>query len=312
MGDFAHILTILRDASPWLVGATAIVVLVVVISKHREKMAKSVVDNHVFQLVQEIHEMLSTHCTEVTDALTGSKNASNQELGLLSKIASELVTLNARSSGEYISNENAKLIIRTQWAWCASETAKLLCNSIGNNNFRGNEELITRRLFRAWGKAAQAAQVSIKNFRGIKYPHERLFQEELPQIYQRIWGWAVPLYHAKRQSPTPAEEYTFKEVLDDLAERVINLFNKTIDAYFQVAEDIDVGDIYADEDPYAGAISGEVLVADDTSADTAAQVLRKFQEDEGSGQYEIQTVDDIAETMKQKKHVSRRHSDADS
>lgn len=314
MDDVINILTIFRDASPWVVLAGTVLGLVYLIIRHREKMSGNAYETAAHRQIEEIHSMLTTHCTEVATTLTGNSSASQQELALLNKIAAELINLNARTSTNYISPENSKLIILNQWTWCGSETAKLICNSISNNHFKGNEDLTARKVYRAWRKAAKDAQISITNFSGLKYPFRNLFDQYLPKIWAEIWQWALPLYHAQSKVRAVSDKFertrqveAFNERLQDLAERVEAVFAQIIEAHFRTAEDLDVGEVYAcSEEAYPANTTSnpEIQVAEDEEhIARAAAALRSFDEDESdeTPEYTPTTVESLVEDMKQEK-----------
>lgn len=228
--DIAQLAEILTNASPWAVLAITIIVVVHLTFRYLEGKRKQSEIGQLHEEMREAHKML-------TGLTTASDLTQQETVGFLRKIAQELVNLNANQPGSRISNENAKMIIENQWAWCRDETARLLVNSILNNNFRGSETLVARKVQRAWHIAAKNSKQSLDRLSGMNYPFEPLFDQHIQIVWERSWEWAIPLYH--RDTPN------LDEAVRDLQERVRGVFDDVLRAYFRHVEDIDKGALYA-------------------------------------------------------------------
>jgi hypothetical protein len=252
--NLEQILKILDGASPWALGVLGIIVVLYLFFKHREKMAKEGTENANRQKLTRLEEMLSTHIGNVNGVLDNFKQRSDSELTFLEKMTQELVKMGASLSGEFIGTDNAKRIITYQWSWCRDQTARLLQNSIDTNNFFGNEEVVVRRLRRAWKKVADESQESIRRIKGLKYPFTALYEIHIPMIWEKIWEWAVPIYHSMNRHGVGS-----RETARDLQERIVALFDHVLATYFEMTEDIQGGAYYEPEDPRrtSGAIPYE-------------------------------------------------------
>lgn len=158
------------------------------------------------------------------------------------QLLKEIVRMNASLAGDKeVSTENAKLLIEQQWAWCRSETQRIVVNSVTNNNFVGDEERVTRSVQRAWRFAGNQSKESLTKFGGLNYPFTRLFEESLPLVWERVWKLAVPLYHRHHADHTSK---AFLEDIGELAAQVKEWFDTSLDEHFRAVEDIDTGEIY--------------------------------------------------------------------
>lgn len=269
--DLAPVFVFFREASPWAVLIGAIVVIVRMYFTHREKMREEGTTAETHELVHELHTMM-----------TVSAQVGRQSLQLLGKIAQELVSFNASQSGEVVSIENSKIMIENQWNWVRDETARIICNSVENNNFAGNETMVARRARHAWKHAAANPRRILNRIKGMQYPHDSLFEHHLPFIWESVWEWAVPLYHRDLGSAT------LDDALDDLKARTMNLFDDVIRTYFEMTEDIDRGQLYSS--PSDGGMNvrisqAEMAIQEDELKAVSEMVeqLRQYRCDGGSG-----------------------------
>lgn len=232
----ASIWQVFEGASPYVVITFAVLTLIYMFLKHREKMKTGCLETKI----DKIDDMLVEHVTLTKDSL----NKAKREVDLLEKMCQELVRLGAFLSGEYISTDNSKRIINYQWNWCRDQTGRVIQNSLEHNHFMSHEDLVVRRVRRAWHKISEESRESVKRFTGLKYPFESLYDVHLPMIWERIWEWAVPMYHAMNpRGPGSVEQY------QDLQDRITTLFNSVIETYFDMMEDVNAGQFYEPEDP---------------------------------------------------------------
>jgi hypothetical protein len=223
------------QATPLSVVALLIITVIYMIIKYKERSGSNSLQN----CLSEVKTMLMIHSGQSSVFTEEFNKRSAKELDLLEKMTQEMVKLNAHMSGDLISTDNAKRIISYQWSWCRDETARLIQSSITYNNFMGNEELVVRRVFRAWKKIANESRESICRISGIKYPFDPLYESHLPMIWERVWEWAAPIYGSKSRGTDK-----WSDKLKDLEGRVYSLFDSVIETYFEMAEDLQDGLIY--------------------------------------------------------------------
>lgn len=270
MGALDTILDFLVNASPLVGLIGAIVVLVFAFFKHRETMRQLRGFSDMQSLMSEVKSMLSTHVAISDNRMSTLHGSAQAEIDCLREIHKELIKLTSLQNDGFVTTSDAKLMIHYQWSWCRDETARLICNSIKNNNFRKNEELIARKVQRAWKKAADNSRQSLKNLKGLKYPFDMLFERHICMLWEYAWNWAIPLYHRDLGSAT------LDEALSDLNARIYALFDDTIEAYFESIEDIDSGSLYKTEELRS---SGEFVYSEDDITPTAkmAADLRHYE-----------------------------------
>ena len=163
-----------------------------------------------------------------------------QQVDVLVQIHEQLVRLNA-AHATVINTDNAKRIIQYQWAWCRDECSRLIVNSIRNNSFRGREDIVSRKVYDFWRKAAENSLESLLRLEGLQYPYKHLYTSHLSIAWSLIWSWAVPVYHSAHG------DSTFELRLTDLENRTRTLFDQILATHYSLVEDIDHGLIYTDE-----------------------------------------------------------------
>lgn len=247
--------------------------------------------------LSDLKAMLAAHIGTTDAIFQDFRGRSSSELSLLEKIAQELVRMNAKS-GEHISPENAKRIITYQWNWCKDQTAQLMVNSIENNNFYGNEAVVVRKLRRAWKQVANDSQSSIKCMSGLTYPYEPLYTTHIPLIWERVFHWAIPLYHRQGM-----DKKSFKDRLSDLTARIQALFDHVLYTYFRMTEDVQSGALYDRDDPRRS--SGIVPAGEDTAEDAMIASLRDYDSHHASSSSNF-NIDDVTEEMKRRQEETGR------
>lgn len=273
--DSFSIADVFMNASPFVVLVAAIVYIVRLVFSF---LAQRNEDNRLRRIEDQVsgdHSVLIQHTIESNQASSAMEKLLESQTALLCKIAQELVSLNAATTGSVISIDNAKNIIHYQWNWCRDETARLICNSIQNNHFRNRESIVARRVYAAWRKASITALHSVERFEGLRYPYRRLYLVHAPILWDIIWGWAVPLYHRRNEQGT-----IDADAAADLHERIVRLFDQAIAYYFELVEDIDTGELYNDsgqaDPPLPGVSEGEECTTE------MADLLRDYKVGEGS------------------------------
>lgn len=265
---------VMTNASPFAVAVVAVVYIIHMVFAFIRQRSKDNSLSRIEQRLAEDHDMLLEHVADSQHSSRSMEKLAESQTTLLTKIAQELVSLNAATTGSVISIDNAKNIIHYQWNWCRDETARLICNSIQNNHFRGRESIVARRVYSAWRKASITALQSVDRFEGLSYPYRRLYLIHAPLVWDVIWSWAVPLYHQRFERGSPDTEE-----LADLYERICRLFDQAIAYYFELVEDIDTGELYNDtrEDPPMPVVS-----EDDAYTARMSEALRDYCVGEGT------------------------------
>ncbi len=265
MPDLDSFLDFLENATPLAGFIGALIVLAFAFFKHRETMRQLRGFSDVRSEIGDLKVMLTAH-VKVSETRADSDKA---QVECLREIHKELIKLNSIQEDGFVTTSDAKLMIAYQWSWCRDETARLICNSVSNNNFRKNEELIARKVQRAWKKAAENSRQSLLNLKSLKYPFDVLYERHICMIWEYCWKWAIPLYHRDLGA------VSLEEALSDLRDRILCLFDDTLEAYFESIEDIDSGQLYKPEEVRG---SGEFRYSDDDITPTAkmANDLKKY------------------------------------
>ena len=206
--------------------------------------------------------------TKLDTHIVNEDRSRDEATSVLREIHKQLVSLNAGLTGSVINQDNAKLIIGYQWAWCRDETIRVLVRSITDNHFRGNETVVARNVYRGWNKAAKDALASLHKLNGIKYPYNPMFIRHLDYAYACAWNWAIPLYHDKRTN-------TFEVKLLDLSARVSALFDLIHDQHVDAAEDVASGALYSEDHPV-----DMFVTFDESLATRMGEQLRTYASDE--------------------------------
>lgn len=175
----------------------------------------------------------------IAEVDTNAEQRFSKQVEVLVQIHEQLVQLNA-SHATVIGPDNAKRIIQYQWAWCRDETARLITNSVRNNGFKNREDMVARKVYEFWRKAAESSLQSLLRLEGLQYPYKHLFTSHLAVAWSQIWAWAVPLYHHSHT------DTNFEPRLSDLEGRVKTLFDQIIFHHYSLVEDIDHGLFYAE------------------------------------------------------------------
>lgn len=281
---------IFENASPYVVFTFAVLTLIYMYFKHREKMKKGCIESKI----DKIEDMLTNHISLANEGFDRTK----QEIILLEKMTHELVRLGAFLSGEYISTDNAKRIITYQWNWCRDQTSRVVQNSLEHNHFMSHEDLVVRRIRRAWRKISAESRESIKRFTGIRYPYESLYDVHLPMIWERVWEWAVPIYHRMNpRGPGSVEQY------QDLQDRIATIFGSVLETYFDMVEDVNAGQFYEPEDPRRSSGSFSMQEEEDAARRMVDRLL-DFNQKKAAREL-MEEMEDIPDEMR------RRQSETD-
>lgn len=216
-------------------------------------------------IVKKIEGGNATMLATVEDHENKAEHRFTQQVDVLVQIHEQLVRLNA-TNATVINTDNAKRIIQYQWAWAKEETSRLLVNSIRNNSFRGREDIVARKVYDFWRKAAENSLESLLRLEGLRYPYKHLYTSHLATAWSLIWSWAVPVYHSAH------DDSTFELRLTDLESRVKTLFDQVLATHYSLVEDIDHGLIYTDEK----AQKDIHVVNDPQAAHDMSQLLKTF------------------------------------
>jgi len=294
--DFVEVLAALKDASPWLVLACAGLGALYMVLQHRRKMRERSPVDEVRDIAVAIHdqceesaEMLATHIASSAE----SEKVADQQTSLLSKIAHELMSMNASVAGRVVNMDNAKAIIAAQWNTCRNETIRLIVNSLRNNHFTGNEKLVTRKVYRAWRQASKSARSVIDILTGFEYPYRELFDKQIMTAWECIWGWALPIYYDSVSSR--------EDAISDLEGRARMLFDDILTNYSTFIEDIDEGAIYAPHEESSSDIrqrSEPMIVVDGDLAEFSQAMIVSMEDWEpgkSSGGYDASQIRDAVE-----------------
>ncbi len=293
--DLIEIVNALKGASPWLVVVGGMLAGLWMLLNHRTK-AKDRHDlDELRDIIVAIHdecaenkEMLAAHIAASTEHSGIFREAVNTQTSLLTRMVSELSSMNAIATGRELTLDTAKIIIQTQWEACRDETIRLLLNSIENNHFKDNEKLVARKVYRAWKQAAEKAQQVVAAHPGMSYPYVPLFEMHVSRAWERAWEWSLPIYHRDVGDRADA--------LDDLVSRVKALFSEILKSYYGVVEDIDRGTLYSASLVTGDGSSGSRHASECTLAVNDAQSevvetmlirLRDYKHRESSGAHRI-------------------------
>lgn len=224
---------LLEGASPYVVTVVGILAIVYMILMFLERKSRRDMAECTRDEVGETNRMLAAH-------ISVEDEKGETELALLKRMTHQLVQMNATMTGQAMSIADARVTIRYQWNWFRDEVSHIIRNSIKNNNFRGRELTISRKVSAAWQQAATKAKQSLDQLQSMQYPYERLFDNYASLVCDQVWALAVPLYH--RDIPNGVGN--IQEALDGLEQAVRETFETVLVEYFAITEDLEHGQLY--------------------------------------------------------------------
>lgn len=210
-------------------------------SKEAEKEAMRQVAHE--KATREIHTSLVAHTTTEDER-------SNRMIELLAQMEAHLVIMATKGSGT-MSRRTQRQVINYQFKWCRDEMLRHALQSIRRNNVKAAEDAVVTKVLSGWRSAVKDARQSIENLEGITVSYGDLFDRTLPEAFDTIWEWMVPIY-GMHGSLLDAN-------LESLTLKVKQLFDELWSTYvtLQVDTDADTESAVAKKHPdQTGATTG--------------------------------------------------------
>lgn len=244
----SELLQSFKDHSPWLIGFLAVIWLLnkfLGFLKARKTESAAELNDRAHD---RIERQLVSHDEKLSRYMQDNLSTSKG-------IEQQLMISNSKQ-GTVLSAHNQKKMIEYQISWCRNMVTSVIVNSVIRNNIAGREDIVVRKVVRAFKSAAHEAQESLDSLEGLTYRYTAFFDEQLPQIWPLILRAAMPLYH--RDFP---EGMTVDDAVEDLTFRIQGWFEEALKKVIAQSEDPETGSIYHSSDGDTAEIDGYLPLA---------------------------------------------------
>jgi hypothetical protein len=234
--DISSLLTVLGTASPYVATVAAIVIIIYMVIQYRTKKQETSEVEALDARLGKIESKMDQH-----DKGANDRHAAMTEMfGLMLK---ELQTISAANTGT-LSPEDSKRIIRNQFRWAREELLKIARASIARNHFRGRENQVSGKVYRAWFQTGKASFDSIDQFDSVKFPYHPLYSHILPQIWLTAWDLIIPVYHYNSCDYKPSQA-DIDARFEEAANSISMMYDSVLSIYFSSIEDPELGLAYS-------------------------------------------------------------------
>lgn len=248
--ELVDILSVLKDASPWVVLGSVVLGLGWLYSDFRKSKLhfkqKQLERSEFAQILAGIDgfkDQLQLHTAEDQRMIQTLNQTNLKIVDGIEQVVRQLMSLNSMAAGHTVSPANSRTFLQYQWNWCRDETIKILITSIERNHIDGRETAVASQVFRAWKRTAADTKASIEKFEGLAYDPELLInQTTLNKIWGTSWAMALPIY----LKDFAAGSGSLEDHKTELIENMKSLFDQIFSEFVACLYEADHGDSRSD------------------------------------------------------------------
>ena len=233
-----EILQLSKELAPWLVAFLATVWLINRAFNFFLKRGKQSAEDRLAEAQESIETALVTHEHNALKRHNRTDHLFSEMVQTNKGIEQQLMLMNS-GHGSTVSSHNQKKVIEYQVSWCRQRTTDIIVQSIAKNNIEGREDIVVRKVIRAFKMCSQEAEESIDSLEGMTYRYDKFFTEHLPRIWEAIIRAAIPIYHRDFISGQ-----TLDDCILDLKLRIESWFEDALRRVLSKSEDPDTGALY--------------------------------------------------------------------